>query len=359
MEKKRIVVGLSGGVDSSMALFFLKEAGWKPVAVTLKLPVWENEKNRLRENICCTEKSIELAKKLCRKLDVPYHLLSAEESFEKEVVKYFLRELKRGRTPNPCLVCNRFHKFPHLLSFARREGIEQVATGHYARKRFKEEKGVYELLRAEDRNKDQTYYLSHLTQEQLARIRFPLGERTKEEVRRKARRKELAPLIRKKESQNFCFVAGRSLNAFLAEKIGERKGPIENQRGETLGQHSGLHYYTLGQRKGLELAGGPYYVKEKKEEGNILVVTKKREDLEKKELRVGQSHWIAGREPDLPFRAGVKIRYRQSMTRGEVSAEGGSLKVVFEEAQFAPTPGQFCVFYRKEVCLGGGVIKRR
>lgn len=354
-KNRKIVVGLSGGLDSSMALFLLKKEGWDPVGVTLKLPVWQSEENILRENIYSAEKSQNLARKICQKLDVPYFVVDAREEFKREVIGYFVKEKKEGRTPNPCVVCNRRHKFPSLLRVAGSKGIKFVATGHYAAK--KKGREGFLLLRPKDLEKDQTYYLSYLSQKKLARIKFPLGKVTKKRLRKLAKKEGFYKLASKRESQNLCFVAGKSLPAFLREKIGERPGNIVTEEGEVLGEHPGLIFYTLGQRQGLGLSGGPFYVKEKREEENELIVTKKRKELFKKVIKVGDINWISSKAPSFPASFKAKIRYRGGLSSCKVESLE-EVKVTFKKPQFAPAPGQFCVFYKKRVCLGGGVIKK-
>lgn len=334
---KDIVVGLSGGLDSSMALFYLKEAGWNPIGVTLKVPVWE--RSSIKDN---TE--IALVREMCERIGVPHFTYNVEEEFRTGVVQYFLDEFKEGRTPNPCIVCNRDHKFKYLFQFAEEKGIEHVASGHYART----DSG--RLLKARDIEKDQTYYLALLGQEELGRIVFPLGNKLKSEVRQRAKKEGFDKIARKKESQNWCFVADKDLYNFLKDELGVRKGEIVFD-GKVVGEHEGLWFYTIGQRKGLKLSGGPYYVKEM--ENNQLIITKDREELLKKKVILRPFHLISG---DIKPRVMAKVRYGQELAPATIEVKGDSLEIIFDEPQLAPTPGQFCVFYSKDVCLGGGMI---
>lgn len=337
----KIIVGLSGGVDSSMSLVYLKEMGWDPIGVTLRLPVWE--KSSVEENMCCTDKSVALAGKVCEKLDIPHYIYDVRDEFKEEVVGYFLSELKAGRTPNPCVVCNRDHKFKYLFQFADEKGVEYVASGHYART----EDG--KLLRPRDREKDQTYYLSLLEKEDLKRIVFPLGDKLKDEVRERAEKEGFSELVGKKESQNWCFVADK--DPFIKEELGTKKGEII-YNGDVVGHHEGSWFYTIGQRKGLEIPNGPYYVKDIK--NNRLIVTKDKDDLLKKEVTLSPFHIISGKIEEQ--RVMAKTRYGQELSAAKLKPVGDKLEIIFDEARLAPTPGQFCVFYNKDICLGGGTI---
>lgn len=355
--RRPIVVGMSGGVDSSMALVLLKEQGWDPVGVSLKYPVWEDKRNCLRENICCSAESFAIARNICKKLDVPHHVFDVSGDFKKEVINYFLKRLKCYLTPNPCVMCNRFLKFKKLLEWARRHGIADVATGHYARVRKSSRDGKYELLRAKDNEKDQTYSLSFLSQEQLGHIHFPLGGYTKQEIYRMADGRGFKIFLKRKQSQDFCFVAGKSMDAFLVNEIGEKGGEIRDRDGRILGRHRGLHFYTIGQRKGLGLSGGPFFVTGFDIPQNILKVSRDEKDLSSREVDLSPCNFIAA-VPRKPIRVKVKVRYRQVAAAGTLSMiSKGMAKIVFDKPQRAVTPGQFAVFYKRRVCLGGGEIQ--
>lgn len=280
-KNKRVVVGLSGGVDSSVAIFLLKKMGYQPIGVSLKFSVWHHKHNLCRENLCCTNESFVLAKKLCQKLKVPYRIVNRQKEFEKVVINYFLNELRAGRTPNPCVVCNQKLRFPKLFEIAKKLDAGFVATGHYARRqreirnskseiRNKSQNINFKLIKARDKIKDQTYFLYTLKQNQLEKIILPLGNLTKDEVRKIATKEKIE--YTKKESQDFCFVANHSMSDFLKTKIGQKTGPIYNEKGKKLGQHQGLHFYTIGQRKGLSF-GKPHWVYKIDKKNNALFVT--------------------------------------------------------------------------------------
>lgn len=353
---KKIVVGMSGGVDSSMSLLLLKQQGWHPVGVTLKLPVWEHPCNPLRQNACCTPESVALAKSVCERLGVEHHDVDAQAEFRRKVMDYFLRELRSTRTPNPCVVCNPGVKFRMLFDWAHEHGIEHVATGHYARTRLNPSTGRYELLMASDRSKDQTYGLSMLPQEWLRNIVFPLGELTKKEVFSLAKREGFEVFLKRKESQDLCFVSGKSLRAFLEAEIGTRKGEIVDLSGKILGTHRGLHFTTIGQRKGIGIPGS-YRVAGFDTGNNRLIVSEDEEDLLSKQVPLEGVRYLSGETPDGPLSVDAKVRYRQPLARATIyPGSGATARLVFAEPQSAVTPGQFCVFYSGEVCLGAGAI---
>lgn len=347
---KRIVLGMSGGVDSTMSAILLKKAGWEVIGVSLKLPAWQKDCST-RDNACCTAESLDRARRVCEKLDIEYHVVDSLQEFKDEVIDYFVDELKNGRTPNPCMICNRFHKFPELIKWAEERGIEKVASGHYARVRFNEETEKYEMLVAKDLSKDQTYGLAYLTQEQLAKIEFPLGGMLKDEVYQLARDEGLEIFESIKQSQDLCFVAKEEMKDFLDEYIGERDGEIVFN-GKAIGKHKGAHLFTIGQKKGLNLPG-TYYVKEIDFEGNRVIVTDDLEELGRKVLILKQFNFISG---EVFGKVKARIRYGQELQDAELFKDGDALKIVFEEKQIGVAPGQFCVFYLDDVCLGTGMI---
>lgn len=355
---EKIVVGLSGGVDSSMALVLLKKQGWQPIGVSLKYAIWKDPRNLLRENVCCSAESFRIAESICQKLKVPYHILDVSEDFKKEVIDYFISELKNNRTPNPCIICNRYLKFKKLFEWAQAHKVKYVATGHYARLRESPDRGKYEFLVAKDRNKDQTYSLCFLPQEWLGNIVFPLGGYTKPEIYQKAKEADFEFFLKRKESQNFCFVAGgKSLRCFLEKEIGKKPGPIKDSQGNILGEHQGLHFYTIGQRRGLGLPGGPYFVKDFEERKNLLIAAKNKKELLKSVAFLSPVHFISEEFPKRKINITAKIRYRQPLAKATLlPLSQGKIKLVFDRPQRAITPGQFAVFYKKDVCLGGGKI---
>jgi len=371
-KKNKVVVGLSGGVDSSLALFLLKKQGYQLIGVSLKFSVWPSKENLCRENLCCTKKSFKLAKKLCQRLNVPYYLIDCQKEFENVVIRDFICELKAGRTPNPCIVCNQKLRFPKLFEVARKLGADLVATGHYARLgqevrnpksavrgtsiRNKFQASNFKLLMAKDERKDQTYFLYTLNQKQLAKLIFPLGDLTKEEVKKIAKKEKIE--YNERESQDFCFVANQSLVAFLKEKIGQNPGPIYDTSENLLGQHYGLYFYTIGQRKGLNF-GKKYWVCALDKKRNALIVTDNENDsaLFKKEIYLKNYHFISGKVPKKPIRVLAKCRYQQKLAPAILyPPKNKLLKIVFQKPQKAVTPGQSCVFYQNNICLGGGVI---
>lgn len=340
MEKK-IVVGLSGGIDSGISLVLLKKQGWSPIGVSLKIPVWNSSKAHPKNYL--------LAKKVCRKLKVPFYFINASDEFQKKVVDYFIRQYQQGQTPNPCLICNRELKFEKLFSFAEKHHINYVATGHYAKINNNK------LLTAKDKNKDQTYNLAFLPKKWLKYLVFPLGNYTKKEVYLLAKKKGLGFLTRAKQSQNFCYLANTSIQDFLTKKLGHKQGKIVDEQGKILGKHKGLHFYTLGQRKGILINNGPYFVKYCDFKNNQLVVTKNPKTVVQKEVFLAPFNFLIP-TPKKPIKILAKVRYRQAATPAILYPVKNRLKIVFKKPQKAVTPGQWCVFYQKNICLGGGKI---
>jgi tRNA-uridine 2-sulfurtransferase len=331
-KNKKVLVALSGGVDSSVSAMLLKKQGFSVIGVFLHL--WKEERSSEGE---------ERAKKVAETLNIPFYIFDFQEEFKKKVVDSFLFSLKSGNTPNPCVVCNREIKFGMLLEKLKDYNADYLSTGHYAK--IKEGR----LLKGEDENKDQSYFLWGLKREWLKKLIFPLGYYKKEEVREIAKKHNL-PTAETKESQETCFIPD-NFNSFLKRNISNFPGKIVDERGNIIGEHQGLFYYTLGQRKGLGFSGGPYYVLEKKLKKNILVVTRNKDKISKKELSYTSNNFF--REVVFPFKAKVKIRYRGEFTDAVVDKG----KVFFHLAQRAVTPGQSVVFYKEEEVLGGGIIK--
>ncbi len=354
---KKIVVGMSGGVDSSMALVLLKKQGWQPVGVSLKYAVWKDKENLLRENVCCSAESFEIAKNICKELNVPHHIFNVSKEFKKEVIDYFILELKNNRTPNPCIICNRYLKFKKLFEWAKKHNIRYVATGHYARIREDKKTNKYELLKAKDSNKDQTYSLSFLPQKWLKNIIFPLSDYTKEEIFKMAKKEGFGFYLKRKQSQDFCFVAGKCLNCFLEKEIGIEEGLIKDRTGNILGKHNGLHFYTLGQRKGINLSGGPYFVIGFDIKSNILIVSKEENDLFNREAILFPYHFISNERLEKKIIVQAKIRSRHGLAKATlIPINSRRMKIIFNNPQKAITPGQFAVFYQNNICLGGGRI---
>ncbi|MCS7009744.1 MAG: tRNA 2-thiouridine(34) synthase MnmA [Anaerolineales bacterium] len=351
----KVVVGMSGGVDSSVAAALLKEQGHEVTGVMLRL--W-SEPGKEDSNRCCTPDSMHLARRVAARLDIPFYVVDVKEQFRATVVQAFLDGYAAGITPNPCLVCNRWIRWGILLEQARALGAEYLATGHYVRLRV-DASGRWQLWRAVDRIKDQSYVLHVLTQEQLAHSLFPVGEYTKEEVRRLAETFHL-PTARRPDSQDLCFLAGEDYRLFLRRQAPEilRPGPIVTRDGRVLGEHRGLAEYTIGQRRGLGIAAPqPLYVLEKDLVNNTLIVGPA-EELGRSELIAGPVNWVSGEPPVTPFRAEVKTRYTAREVPAEVTPlEGGRrVHIRFDVPVRDLTPGQAAVFYLGDLLLGGGII---
>jgi tRNA-specific 2-thiouridylase len=356
-KNKKIVVGMSGGVDSSIALVLLKEQGWDPIGVSLKYAVWKDKDNLIKENVCCNVESFNIAKTICNKLNVPYYIVDVSKDFENGVIEYFKKELKENRTPNPCVICNRYLKFKSLFKWANDNGIDYVATGHYAKTEKNQETGEYQLLKSKDLEKDQTYSLCFLKQEWLKNIILPLGDYLKKDVYEIAKKQGFDIFLKKKESQDFCFIANKAMSSFLEKEIGVKPGEIKNMEGKVIGEHKGLHFYTIGQRKGINLSGGPYWVIEKDLKSNALIVSldSKDDNLSKKDILLSNFNFVSG-EVKLPINVEAKIRYNQSLGKAILKELKGKIILSFDKPQRAVSSGQFAVCYIGDICIGGGDI---
>jgi tRNA-specific 2-thiouridylase len=349
----KVVVAMSGGVDSSVAAALLQEQGYEVMGMMLRL--W-SEPGKEDSNRCCTPDSMGQARRVAAKLDIPFYVVDAKDVFHKTVVQYFLDGYARGETPNPCLVCNRQIRWTFLLDQALALGADFMATGHYVR--IQKSEAGSQLLRAVDRNKDQSYVLHVLTQEKLAKALFPVGEYPKPEVRQIAEKYGL-PTASRKDSQDLCFLAGEDYRSFLQRNASAmlRPGQIVTREGRSLGEHNGLANYTIGQRKGLGIASPvPLYVLGKNALTNTLVVGTQ-EELGSRELTARDVNWVSGEAPREPFRAEVKIRYTAREAWAWVTPlEGGQVKVQFDTPQRDITAGQAAVFYQNDLMIGGGII---
>lgn len=359
---KPIAVAMSGGVDSSVVAGMLRARGESVIGLTMqlwnqrRLPEIQSDKATGR---CCSLDDVYDARGVAQLLGIPYYVLNFEDRFEQQVVKPFVSEYLAGRTPIPCTLCNNFIKFDQFLDMAAGVGAEQIATGHYAQIRHNAESGRWEMLRGVDHSKDQTYFLFGLTQDQLSRTLFPLGGMQKTAVRELAAELGI-PTASKPDSQEICFVPNGDYAAFIAayqKEQGiappENTGEFVTPDGQVVGEHEGVHRFTVGQRRGLGIAAGePLYVIST-EPATQRVTIGRNEELLRSTMRVADINWISIAEPSEPIRAEVKIRNRHNAAPATIS--GG--EVIFDEPQRAVTPGQAAVFYRGELVLGGGWIE--
>ena len=349
---KTVLVAMSGGVDSSVAAVLLHEQGYGIIGGMMSL--WAEEGGPA--NRCCSPEATQGARELCESLGAPFYVFDYEIEFKKSVVDRFVAEYGRGRTPNPCLFCNRYLKFGLLLQKAKELGASYLATGHYARVRHLD--AEYQLLKGVDPNKDQSYVLYMLGQEELKSLLLPLGEYTKEQVRRLARERGL-PVADREESQEICFTMGDYRRFLSAQpEVVFELGPIFDEEGRALGEHKGLPAYTIGQREGLGIAAPhPLYVLDIDTQRNALVVGP-RDRLARSELWAGAVSFVSGKPPKLPVEITAKIRYRSEAVGATLTYLGQErARVRFFEPQAAITPGQGVVFYCGEAVLGGGIIE--
>ncbi len=350
----KVVVAMSGGVDSSVAAALLKQQGYEVIGMMLRL--W-SEPGKEESNRCCTPDAMALARRVAANLDIPFYVVDAKEVFRKTVVEYFLDGYARGETPNPCLICNRQIRWEFLLNHALALEAEFMATGHYVRKQDAGDR--HQLLRAVDRSKDQSYVLHVLNQEKLKRALFPVGDYTKPEIRKIAESFGL-PTASRHDSQDLCFLAGDNYRNFLQRNAADmlKPGKITRRDGKVVGEHNGLANYTIGQRKGLGVSSAvPLYVLDKDATSNTVIVGTQ-DELGSRELIAHNVNWISGEAPNESFRAEVKIRYTAKEAEALVMPlEDGQVKVQFDAPQRDITAGQAAVFYQGDVLLGGGLIQ--
>jgi tRNA-specific 2-thiouridylase len=367
----KVICAMSGGKDSGVACFLLKQKGFDVVGVFLDL---FDSKEFQRAKIS--------AEKICKKLNIPFLVLDVKKEFKNKIIDRFVKEIKQGTTPNPCVVCNKKIKIDLLVKKLKELKIDFdfIATGHYARLqryasphryakrcwrakhcgqarlRQKAQSNEYQLLKAKDRSKDQSYFLWMLGQKELEKILFPLGNYTKKEVGKIAEKIGISRFI-ERESQDICFI-GKDVSDFLKKNIKSKPGKILNQKNEIIGEHQGLCFYTIGQRKSIGLPGGPYFVSGKNIKKNVLFVAKNEKELDKKELIVKNINWISGNKPKLPIRVKAKIRYHHEPAFGILREQDKpkNYKLMFDKPQRAITPGQSVVFHIRENLLGGGII---
>lgn len=355
----RIVVGISGGVDSSVAALLLKRAGHEVIGVFMNN--WEEKDEN---GVCTSERDWADARAACEALDIPYYSVNFARQYRERVFEHFLAEYRRGRTPNPDVLCNREIKFNVFLDFAEQLGAEKLATGHFANI-GQTESGEYRLLRAKDENKDQTYFLYMINQRALSKALFPVGNLTKAEVRAIAREAGL-PTSEKKDSTGVCFIGERNFKRFLSGYLPAQPGDMVTADGTVVGRHDGLMYYTLGQRRGLGIGGGGngqrWFVVGKDLEHNRLVVQQGGDSplLYSARATGDELTWLAGRPPvpdGQPLRCQVRLRHRQPLQDCALTLENGRAIIDFDTPQRAVTPGQSAVFYDGQVCLGGAIVE--
>lgn len=353
----RITVGMSGGVDSSVAAWLLKQQGHDVTGIFMVN--WEEEDGA---GVCTAADDYDDVRRCCDVIDIPYYTVNFTKEYRDRVFSVFLEEYKAGRTPNPDVLCNNEIKFNAFLDFALKTDAEALATGHYCQL-ARQGEGV-QLLRGADANKDQTYFLCGLNQQQLGRAMFPIGGMQKAEVREIARKAGL-PTAAKKDSTGICFIGERNFFQFIGQYIQKSVGPmVDIDTGKVMAEHEGLFHYTIGQRKGIGIggtgSGAPWFVAKKDPATGTLYICQGKDHpaLFSQGLTADKMNWIAGQAPGAAFDCTVKFRYRQKDVPCHVEAEGDKIKVAFESPQRAVTPGQYAVLYQGEVCLGGGVIEQ-
>lgn len=357
MSKKRVVVGMSGGVDSAVAGALLKEQGFDVVG--LYMSNWQETD----ENGCCTgEQDWSDVRRVCDRIGIPYYSVDFSKQYMDNVFSLFVEEYKKGRTPNPDVLCNREVKFGPFADFARQMGADFIATGHYCR--VSHEGGVHRLLRAKDENKDQTYFLNQVSGEQLRDVIFPLGDLTKPEVRAIAQRLNI-PVATKKDSTGICFIGERNFRQFLSKYIPMKDGDIVTQDGKVVGRHHGVYFYTLGQRRGLGIGGSAdgngerWFVLGKDVENNRLIVSQGEDGVLFKDGLVTEGFNFINSPANTEFECEARIKHRQPLQRARAKIlDGGDVQLVFYEKQRAVAEGQYAVIYVGDECLGGGVINR-
>ncbi len=353
---KKVYIGMSGGVDSSVSALLLKKAGYDVTGVFIK--VWQPEFFE------CTWRQDRLdAMRVCAKLSIPFITLNLEDEYKNEVVDYMIEEYKRGRTPNPDVMCNKYVKFGGFFDCAMKQGADFVATGHYAR--VKNIKGKTQMLAGEDKNKDQSYFLWTLTQKQLSKTLFPVGDIDKPEVRKLAEKYGLSTAI-KKDSQGLCFIGKIDIKDFLKNYIKEKKGKVLDENGKVIGEHDGAFYLTIGQRHGFKINvktpnDTPYYIINKDIKNNTITVSQDSTKVlnnESKVVKLEKVNWTLDESPDLNNKYSARIRYRQPLEECFIKKnENGGFELHFTKPQRAITQGQSAVIYDGEVCLGGGIIE--
>ncbi|MEH7332764.1 tRNA 2-thiouridine(34) synthase MnmA [Neobacillus drentensis] len=349
----RVVVGMSGGVDSSVAALLLKQQGYDVIGIFMKN--WDDTDEN---GVCTATEDYEDVIRVCNQIGIPYYAVNFEKQYWDKVFTYFLEEYKAGRTPNPDVMCNKEIKFKAFLEHAMKLGADYLATGHYAQVEYRD--GEYKMLRGLDENKDQTYFLNQLSQEQLSKVMFPIGNLEKARVREIAKEANLATAT-KKDSTGICFIGERNFKEFLGQYLPAQPGKMETFEGEVKGKHEGLMYHTIGQRHGLGIGGSgdPWFAIGKDLKRNVLYVGQgfHNDKLYSDSIIAANISWVSNREKPAEFECTAKFRYRQEDNKVTVRPlEGGRAEVIFHEPIRAVTPGQAAVFYNGDECLGGGTI---
>lgn len=351
---KRVLIGMSGGVDSSVAAAVLKESGYEVIGANMRL--WTYSDDNPSSEGCCSESAAEDARRVCDRLGIDFYVMNFKEEFKRLVVDYFVEEYKRGRTPNPCIACNKRLKFDLLMKKARAMGIDYVATGHYAK--IEKYNGKYHLLMSDADGKDQSYVLYNFTQEQLAHTLMPLGAYNKAQIRQKAHELGLS-VADKPDSMEICFVENGSYAKFIEEYSGyvPKSGKILDTEGNILGEHKGIIYYTVGQRKGIGAYGRPMFVLKINPEDNTIILGEKGMEFSDT-ITASDVSFISGEFPTEPLSAEIKIRYQARPADAVITPlADGRVKITPSEPQRAVTPGQSVVFYRGKEVLGGGIVE--
>lgn len=349
----RVVVGMSGGVDSSVAAYLMKQQGHEVLGVFMNN--WEEKDDR---GVCTSQKDWDDVRRVCDVIDIPYYSVNFAREYKERVFAHFLEEYQKCRTPNPDVLCNREIKFNVFLNFAETLGAEKLVTGHFANLGRQGDKVT--LLRAKDENKDQTYFLYMLGQRALSRACFPVGGLLKSEVREIARQQGL-PTSEKKDSTGVCFIGERDFRAFLKTYLPAQGGDMVDESGKVVGHHEGLMYYTLGQRRGLGIGGGGngqrWFVIEKDVKHNRLIVSQGEDDrLYTPRAEASEATWISGEAPGAEIECMVRLRHRQPLQKCRIQISGENVHMEFDRPQRAVTPGQSAVFYQGDVCLGGAIV---
>jgi len=350
-KKETVALGLSGGVDSSVAAFLLQQQGYNVIAYYMRN--WSTDLGKFK---CPWKEDRDSALRVANHLNIPFYTLNFEKEYKEKVVDYLFDGYQKGITPNPDIMCNKEIKFKIFLEKVLKLGADKIATGHYSQ--VQEDQDGFHLLKGKDQNKDQSYFLYALNQKQLSKTLFPVGGYTKPQIRKIAKDAEL-PSANKPDSQGICFIGEVNITELLKTKIKPQKGDIITTEGEKIGEHEGVWYYTIGQRKGIKIGGGvPYFVVEKDLKNNKLIVAygSWSEELFSNSCEITNMHWINKEPIKYPYKCQIKTRYRQVDQDCQITKQGNKYLVKFKEKQRAITSGQSTVLYHKEECLGGGII---